>query len=195
MVRRGNPGSGSLEGFVGLEIALERPSVALEASYLAGFRELETPRDQSAWIYLGDSAPLDLPTKDFSAYVAALLEREHTPPPGWVPDTVYWAVSEGRMVGRISIRHELSSFLRRVGGHVGYIVRPSMRRRGVATEMLRLLLETPRAKATGDILLTCNEDNVGSEKSILKNGGVFSELVEVGPGQPKKKHFWIKTSA
>ena len=119
-----------------------------------------------------------------------LLAREHAPPTGYVPDTVYWAVRDGDMVGRISLRHELNEFLLREGGHIGYIVRPSARRQGVATEMLRQILRTDKARSIGRLLLTCDEDNLASEKTIRANGGILENVVVLGAGQ-RKKRYWI----
>jgi predicted acetyltransferase len=98
--------------------------------------------------------------------------------------------AKDEMIGRIAIRHELNDFLRRIGGHVGFIVRPSFRKMGVASEMLRQLLETAQAKEIQKILITCDETNVASEKAIIKNGGVFEGLVTNGE-KPRKKRFWI----
>ena len=95
------------------------------------------------------------------------------------------------MVGRISIRHELNDFLQKVGGHSGYIVAPAWRNKGVATEMLRNLLLTPKAKEIGKLLLTCDETNLASERTIFKNGGKLTQLMDKGSHRPKKKHFWI----
>lgn len=141
---------------------------------------------------MGDSAPLDLLSNDFESYVCALLERENNPPEGFVKDTVYWAKSENEIVGRIAIRHELNEFLSKIGGHIGYIVRPSWRGKGIATEMLRQLLLTETATSIQKLLLTCDETNIASEKTILKNGGVFESFVEMGENKPRKKRFWIQ---
>jgi predicted acetyltransferase len=98
------------------------------------------------------------------------------------------------MVGRISLRHELSESLLRKGGHAGYIVRPSARNHGVATEMLRRLLLTDRARALGRLLLTCDEDNLASERPIRKNGGILENVIDLGMGEPRIKRFWISVS-
>jgi predicted acetyltransferase len=128
---------------------------------------MATNSDRSAWVHMGDSEDLSFPRTDFDGYVAALRERETKVREGWVCDTTYWAVSGGEVIGRIAIRHELNDFLKKVGGHVGYIVRPSWRKRGVATEMLGQLLLTDRVRSLGRILLTCDEGNLASEKTIV----------------------------
>lgn len=177
-----------------MDLKLLRPHASFKESYLAGLEELTTDSDRSAWVYMGDSAPRDLPKKDFESYVAALLLRETTRPEGFVCDTVYWAVNDGEVIGRISLRHELNDFLRHAGGHIGYIVRPAYRGKGAATEMLRQILETPQARSIGRLLLTCDVGNTASEKTILKNHGTLESVVDQGGDRPSKKRFWITLS-
>jgi predicted acetyltransferase len=177
-----------------MELKLVRPDVQYRDSFLAGFRELEIRTEQSSWNYLGDAAALDIPKRDFEEFVRSLLLRETVAAPGFVRDTVYWATLGDEVVGRIAIRHELNEFLAMVGGHVGYIVRPSYRKRGVATEMLRLLLLEPISRNIGRILLTCDESNEGSIKTILKNGGVFDQTLNIGSERARKNHYWITLS-
>jgi predicted acetyltransferase len=163
--------------------------VALRETFLAGLAELESDQ-RSAWLCLRAAAAW-LPGSDFEPYVQALLDREQAPQQGLVPETIYWAVRQSEVVGRISLRHFLNEALLREGGHVGYIVRPSARRQGVASEMLRQLLLTGRARSLGRLLLTCDEDNLASEKSIRKNGGVLEDVLEPAAGQRRQKRFWI----
>jgi predicted acetyltransferase len=174
-----------------MDLELCSPAVAFHDTYLSGLDELETDSDRSAWIYLGVKAPRDIPRRDFASYVEMLRAREHSAPTDFVTDTVYWAIRGGQMVGRISLRHELNDFLRREGGHVGYVVRPSARNQGVATEMLRRVLRTERARSLGQLLLTCDEDNLASEKTIRNNGGILESVIDVGAGKRRKKRFWI----
>jgi predicted acetyltransferase len=102
--------------------------------------------------------------------------REHLPrPDGRVPQTTLWWVSGNEYLGRISIRHRLTASLREIGGHIGYDIRPSARRRGHATAMLAAALPVARSLGIDAALLTCDEDNIASRKVIEANGGVLED--------------------
>ena len=174
-------------------LCLYHPSTQLKNAYLSALNQLEKKRDKLSWIYLGDDENTNKPHTDFNEYVRTLLKRKTKPAPGFVCNTVWWAIYKDEMVGRISIRHELNDFLKEIGGHIGFITHPKWRSKGVATWMLSEVLKTTHAKAIGKVLLTCDEHHEASEKVILRNGGVFERLVDVGPSRPPKKHFWIET--
>lgn len=113
-----------------------------------------------------------------------------------VPMTFLLAVvadgSGERLVGRTSIRHRLNADLLEVGGHVGYAVRPAERRRGFATEILRQSLDVLRA--LGDVtraLVTCDDDNLASARTIERNGGVLEDVRVAPGGGPPKRRYWI----
>ena len=109
--------------------------------------------------------------------------------PGFVPSTTLFGFdSEGQIVGRISIRHILNDYLLNIGGHVGYGVVPQFRRQGIASQMLKLsLLYCSEKLKLNKVLLTCDDENLGSIKTIEKNGGVLENIV----GQPPKRRYWI----
>ena len=113
-------------------------------------------------------------------------------PAGQVPSTFLFAFDGPRIVGRVSIRHELNGYLRRVGGHIGYVVVPEFRRQGYATAMLRQAIELAnRSLGITRVLVTCDDDNVGSIRTIEKNGGVLEDVV-TGPDLVKpKRRYWI----
>src|SRR5579863_7584244 len=133
-----------------MSITLHAPDVSFAPSFFAGLDELDDDDERESWICLR-GGPRDLPRRDFAGYVAALRAGEHTVPEGRVRETITWAIRDGAMVGRLAFRHELNAALMREGGHIGFIVRPSARRQGVATEMLRLALQTERARRIGKI--------------------------------------------
>ena len=96
---------------------------------------------------------------------------------GRVPATFLIAENDGNLVGRTSIRHELNDFLFNFGGHIGYGVRPSYRRQGFATEILRQSLALINGLGVTEVLVTCAEDNLGSIKVIESQGGILENSV------------------
>lgn len=172
------------------ELKLHKPHKKFKHAFLKSYLTLVEMADKIAWLNLGDAIDLMLPENDFELFVNELCSRELVAAEGFVCDTVYWVFWGDNMVGRISLRHELNDFLRRVGGHIGYIVHPNWRNRGIASGMLKEILKTKRAKDIGSLLVTCDEDNIASEKTILKNGGVFKEKIFLSD-RKAKKHFWI----
>lgn len=111
-------------------------------------------------------------------------------PERWVPSTFLIAEVDGAVVGRVSIRHELNEFLAREGGHVGYGVLPGHRRRGYATEMLRQSVELARRLGIERVLVTCDDDNVGSATVIERCGGVLESRLVTGDGVLLRR-YWI----
>ncbi len=125
----------------------------------------------------------------FCAYTAALADRRTPRPAGWVNGTYLWILEGDTVLGRISLRHSLTPWLLEVGGHIGYAVRPSARRRGHATAALRLMLDVAAARGIDPVLVTCDDDNVGSRKVIEANGGVLEDV------RNRKMRFWVPTGA
>ena len=112
----------------------------------------------------------------FSRYLELLADQERgvNLPPNHVPSTFLFAFVATRIVGRVSIRRSLNEFLWRVGGHIGYVVVPEFRRRGYATTILRLSIQIAREKlGIKHVLVTFDDDNIGSIRTIEKNGGVL----------------------
>jgi predicted acetyltransferase len=105
---------------------------------------------------------------------------------------MYLAVrkSDNRIVGVIDLRHHIKHpILETWGGHCGFSVRPSERGKGYAKEMLRLNIENAKILGIEKLLITCDVENIASEKTILANGGVYEETIEVDGCEIKR--YWI----
>jgi predicted acetyltransferase len=95
---------------------------------------------------------------------------------GLVPQKIYWFFVGDRPVGYGKLRHYLTDKLLEQGGHIGYIIRPADRNKKYGSLALEQLVKAAQSKGIREILLTCDEDNVGSRKVIESNNGVLSEM-------------------
>lgn len=129
-------------------------------------------------------------------YHIELLKRTETTPVGLVQTTqyIYLRESDNKIVGVIQIRHYFNEFLEKYGGHIGYSVCPSERRKGYATEMLKLVLPQCKALGMGKVLISCIKGNEGSRKTILNNGGVYESTVYVQEMDVYLERYWIDLS-
>lgn len=83
------------------------------------------------------------------------------------------------MIGFLALRHSIDTeFLRTRGGHIGYSIRPAYRRQGHGSRALALALPRARALGLDKVLLTCDERNVGSARTIESQGGVFQNVID-----------------
>jgi predicted acetyltransferase len=129
--------------------------------------------------------------RSFENYIKD-FDREHSEPTvAGVIATTYFALleSENKIVGAVSIRHNLNDALFNSGGHIGDGVRPTERRKGYATEMISLALEKCRDMGMDKVLMTCEKSNTGSVKSIMNNGGILENEHEVNG--VVEQRYWI----
>lgn len=127
---------------------------------------------------------------DFSYYCDNLEVKDASG--GLVPDSTFFCLDEERniIVGAVNIRHYLNESLMLNGGHIGDGVRPSERRKGIATKMIALALNECRKLGIEKVLMVCDKENIGSAKSIQYNGGVLENEV-VADGVVEQR-YWIE---
>lgn len=127
---------------------------------------------------------------DFDYYLEHLEVKEATD--RLVPDSTFFALDIERniFVGAVNIRHALNERLLLKGGHIGDGIRPSERRKGYATEMIHLALKECKKLGIDKVLMVCEKNNIGSRKSIIYNGGVLENEVEVD-GEILER-YWIE---
>lgn len=133
------------------------------------------------------------PRQPWSQYVDAHRRWRHgiDLAEGMVPAAFLVAEVAGEVVGRSSIRFALNEYLASVGGHIGYGVIDGHRGRGYATEMLRQSLVIARAEGIERVLVTCDDDNIGSAIAIERNGGVLEAVIADPYGGAAKRRYWI----
>jgi predicted acetyltransferase len=127
----------------------------------------------------------------FERYVALLLADADPATPrsdDRVPCTFLWMADGDEIVGFLAIRHRLNDFLLREGGHIGYSVTPSARRRGWASRSLAEALPIAHDLGIDPVLVTCDETNAGSRAVIEANGGVYED------SRNGKRRYWIATA-
>lgn len=166
------------------------PTTQMRDSWLAARDEWgrETHQD-GAGLCAGDDVDT---VAGFAAWVER-LRRQSDPSTlmeeGLVHATYWWIVDNDRYLGAISLRHTLNDFLLRAGGHIGYGVRPSARGRGLATWALGAVLPEARALGLDRVLVTCDDANVASARTIESNGGVLEDLRQTERGRTRR--YWI----
>lgn len=114
-------------------------------------------------------------------------------PDGWVPHTRFWyLLNEKRILGSIDLRYSLTPNLSDLGGHIGYVVRPSERNKGYATSMLaKTIVQANNCNLT-KLLLTAASDNIASRKVIVNNGGILNAERYSKIAGCMTAYYWIK---
>lgn len=170
-------------------IELVRPDVARHREWLDLIADYDRPGLDGGGLADGEIAAMADP-QTFADYVQGMLDHEvgGNVPEGRVASTSRWGVRDGEIVGVVNLRHELTDFLLQQGGHIGYAVRVSARRQGIASELLRRMLAEAAALGINPVLVTCDEENEGSRRTIEGAGGVYDGSYE------GKRRYWITLS-
>jgi predicted acetyltransferase len=166
---------------------LVRPSLAYRESFISALDEFPAGEQTMA-------LERQLATADLEGWVrtCAAWEVGEDLPNGWVPVTNLWLIEGREYIGSVNVRHELSDWLFRFGGHIGYAIRPSRRRRGYGTLICHLALGEARGLGLDRVLITCDDDNVGSAKVIEANGGVLEDVVPQSERPVPKRRYWVQ---
>ncbi|MGY1463124.1 GNAT family N-acetyltransferase [Bacillus toyonensis] len=171
-----------------MNVFLITPTTDLQEEYLDFYNEWkDSGETMIPWVISKDPS-------NFPAMIQELLDAHNgvNLPESWVPDSTYWLVTdENKIVGVVNIRHSLTEHLFNTGGHVGYGIRPSERRKGFATKLLELSLEKTKELNIEKVLVVCDEVNTGSEKTILHNGGLRDDDFIEEDGNIVRR-FWIE---
>lgn len=171
-------------------LELVKPCIAYKDSYIAVVEEFRAAGEALIpWV-------MDLPYQDFQQLLQLLEENERgvNLKAGFAPHTCYWLLDAKRqkVVGVSNLRHRLTPYLEKRGGHIGYGVAPSERQKGYATAILAKTLEQAVDLGLKKALITCNKQNEASRKTIIKNGGVFFNEEFLETENAVIQRFWIE---
>ena len=163
---------------------LVKPSLEYKNNFIEATKEFEENGEN---VYLHDSK-FD---GDFDKLLLKIKERKEGKnlPADRVPQTELWLVENDKFIGWTKIRHRLNENLLLQGGHIGYSIRPSARNKGYGTKILELTLAEAKSMGIDKVLITCDDDNIGSAKIIEKNGGTLENTIE-NEGKLKRR-YWI----
>jgi len=175
--------------------ALARPDVRLHPSWAATVTEFGSETLHGSGVWHGDGGPLDVTAAGCARFVELL--RPYADPATELPAELvhcdYYWITDGdgadeEVVGFLALRHTLTAWLLEEGGHIGYSVRPSRRGRGHASRALGLAVRRSVELGLDRVLLTCDEPNVASARTIERNGGVYEDT------RNGKRRYWIETA-
>jgi predicted acetyltransferase len=173
---------------------LVRPDVRWHASWAETIKEFGSETIHGSGVWHAGGGPLDVTRAGCAAFVAMLLPYADPAaelPEGRVHCDYYWITAgEGadeEVVGFLALRHRLTAWLLEEGGHIGYSVRPSRRGEGHAGRALALAVRRSAELGLERVLLTCEEDNHASARTIERNGGVYEDT------RNGKRRYWIAT--
>ncbi len=166
---------------------LVKPCIRI-SDEIIGFRRAFLERDE--WMNGASGLAQFKKTDEWLAHLAR-NENPATMEAGRVPQEVFAYIYEDKLVGFIALRTVLSEYLEKYGGHIAYCVHPEHRRKGHATRMLRRCLEKARDKGMTKVLITCEDGNEGSRRTILACGGVYEGAIYEPQDQISIQRYWI----
>ncbi|WP_274364874.1 GNAT family N-acetyltransferase [Paenibacillus thermotolerans] len=171
-------------------VLLVKPAIEWREPYIAFYREWKDSGERMVpWVIGKDPSDFPAMLRFLSDNANGINLRE-----GWVPDSTYWLVNQdgSKVLGAVNIRHGLTGYLFDRGGHIGYGIRPSERQKGYAKKLLALSLGIAKELDIRKALVTCDDTNAASAKTIERNGGVRdTDYIEENGNVVRR--YWIDT--
>ncbi len=147
-----------------------------EEKYLLSFKEAKKEYEKNnVTSYILDDADKEDIFKKYDDF-----RNERNLSPDLVGMDEYWLVDEEKnyFIGKVSIRHRLNERLEKIGGHIGYAVRFSEWNKGYGTLILKFALEKAKEMGIEEVLVTCDDKNIGSYSVMEKNGLTLKDKID-----------------
>ena len=175
-------------------VAIVRPTAQLFDSWAAAVAEFGSAHINGAGLH-SPVTPNRATLDDLIKRAALLADVTAELPGDTVHNDLFWLTLDGEVVAFLSVRHGLNDWLREAGGHIGYSVRRSRRRQGFATLALRYGLERACELGLDQVMVMCDDDNVGSYRTIEQAGGVLQDVSDQSiHGHPALRRYRIDLS-
>lgn len=162
------------------EFILVKPSLEYKEDVISFLEEVKVVDEGARWQYAGMSRLEQ--TNTYEEWLQEKLNEEKGIglPEEYVPASTYLCVRvyDNKVIGICNIRHELTDFLLNYGGHIGQSIRPSERGKGYGTIQLLKALEKCAERNMDYVLITCDEENKVSAKTIEKCMGEYENTIE-----------------
>ncbi|MEU4236214.1 GNAT family N-acetyltransferase [Actinoplanes sp. NPDC026619] len=162
------------------------PTLDLESAWQDAHREWGPGQHEDGFA-LRPSDEVDTPA-GFAAWVARLSFDEDPDQHHDAGHVYRWIVEDGRVLGGIALRYEFDGATPPMG-HLGYGIRPSQRRRGLASWALIRMLDEARAVGLRRVLVMCDAANTASARTIERGGGLLDDIRETPFGPARR--YWI----
>ena len=172
-------------------LKLVQPSIKYRDSFIEAVREFQAGSDPTRFRHIS-GLNISKVENNFEEYLEKIANKEKGIglEEGWVPASAFWLVEKGEVIGMVSLRHTLNENLLKIGGHIGYGIRPSNRNKGYGTKILELALKEAKKLGIEKVLVSCDDDNIGSIKVIEKNGGILEN--KIVDERKLKRRYWIE---
>lgn len=172
-------------------ITIREPEVYDKEDILKMVEEFATSDDEILFDGISNFKSID--DNNYENWLIEQKDNERFIKRGYSPQTTYIALDEEEnIVGALNLRHNLVGDLINHGGNIGYAIRPSERRKGYASEMLKLALYECKKLKLDKVLITCRKENIASSKVIENNGGICENDYYDEPTKKIYKRYWIK---
>lgn len=158
-----------------MKLELQRAYPEMEAMFLAFTKEWDSNGEE---ITPYAARLLDMNYPEWLDRTYKIENSDTCPPPSVSAHTYFLIRDSDEIIGAVNIRHRLNDYLFNFGGHIGYGVRPNERRKGYASKMLEMALPLAKLHGIKRALIVCDKTNVGSAKTIIKNGGILENEVD-----------------
>ena len=169
---------------------LVRPDVEYKDSFIEALREYHA---ENRYLY-NETGKLNA---DFEGFVAALKAERgspHQPFQEWVdpvPETVAWLVKDGTYIGSVEIRHRLNWHLEKWGGHIHFIIRPTMRGKAYGTKILTKAMPIANYLGIEKALITLGPQNKAAQHIVEYCGGKFQDETPETDQFPARRRYWL----